>query len=574
MAARQEDQLKTATRSVRGALVALLGFSLVINLLMLTGPLFMLQIYDRILPSHSVPTLVVMAVLVVLLYMVFGILEAIRGRVLYRVARRIDEQIAAPVFRMTVRLPTIGGDLVKTVVPTRDLETVRQFLSGPGPTAVFDLPWMPIYLAIVFLFHPTLGMVAIGAIVVILALALANEFTIRRAMSDAGSRDEYGAALVDGARRNAEVIGTMGMLSNLRRVWLNSRRNYLDDAQVASDRGGSFSAAIKASRFGFQSAILGTGAYLAIHQVVSPGTMIAASIIMSRALAPIDQAVAQWRSFMNARQSFDHLKEVLAIDTAIDAATGLPAPKSLLSVADLSVAPPGTQTLTVKQIEFSLAAGEALCILGHSGSGKSTLARALVGVWHPMRGTVRLDGAEIDQFTEDARARHIGYIPQDVGLFEGTVAQNIARFDENATSTDIVSAADLAGAKDVILALPDGFETQLGPGGSGLSAGQRQRIALARAVYGDPFLIVLDEPNSNLDSEGEQALSNAVRTLRDRGKIIVVVAHRATAIALASQVLVLDGGLQAAFGPKDEVLPKILKPVSSESESESSAARS
>ncbi|MCB1492115.1 MAG: type I secretion system permease/ATPase [Rhodobiaceae bacterium] len=572
MASRQDDLLKAAVRSVRGALVAVLGFSLVINVLMLTGPLFMLQIYDRILPSHSVPTLVAMAVLVALLYMVFGFLEAIRGRVLSRVARRVDEHLADASFDAAVRLPNRGGELVKTLAPTRDLETLRQFLSGPGPATIFDLPWMPIYLSIVFLFHPTLGLVATGAIVVIVTLALANEYASRQPMRDAASSHAQGSALVDDARRNAEVTGTMGMLGNLRRVWTASRRDYLDSAQTAGDRGDGFSAAIKAARFGFQSAILGTAAYLAIFKAVSPGTMIAASIIMSRALAPIDQAVGHWRGFVNARQSLARLRDVIASDAAAGPRTALPAPKASLDIADLSLAPPGMQKLTLKNVGFSLAAGEALCVLGASGSGKSTLARALVGVWPPHRGAIRLDGTEIDHFPDEARARHIGYLPQDVALFEGTVAENIARFGADASSEDIVAAAELSGAIDVIRTLPDGFETQLGPGGSGLSAGQRQRIALARAVFGDPFLIVLDEPNSNLDSEGEQALANAVRALRERGRIVVIVAHRATAISLASQVLVLDAGLQAAFGPRDEVLPKILRTVSTEGEA--SAARS
>jgi PrtD family type I secretion system ABC transporter len=560
--ARRNDLLKTAVRSVRGAVVALLCFSLVINLLMLTGPLFMLQIYDRVLPSHSVQTLTVMAVLVALLYVIFGFLESIRSRVLSRVARRIDEQLADSSFATAVRLPVRGGEMVKNLVPTRDLEVVRQFLSGPGPATIFDLPWMPIYLAIVFIFHPTLGLVAIGAIVVIVGLALANEFATRGALENAASSQAHATALIDDARRNAEVIGTMGMLGNLRRVWSASRRGYLDNAEEAGDRGGSFSAAIKTARFGFQSAILGTGAYLAINGAVSPGTMVAASIIMSRALAPIDQAVAHWRGFVSARQSLHRLKEVLAIEETNAPRTELRVPERSLEVADLSVAPPGRQALTLNRVDFSIDAGEALCVLGPSGSGKSTLARALAGVWPALRGTVRLDGAEIDHFTEEARAAHIGYLPQDVALFEGTIAENIARFEENALSGDIVSAAELAHATDVIQKLPDGYQTRLGPGGSGLSAGQRQRIALARAVYGDPFLIVLDEPNSNLDAEGEQALANAVKMLRDRGKIVVIVAHRATAIALASQILVLGDGYQGLFGSREEVLPKILKPVS------------
>lgn len=523
----------------------------------------MLQIYDRILPSYSIPTLVVMAALVAMLYAIFGLLQAIRGRILNRIARRIDEQISGSTFETTVKLPILGGEAINNLVPTRDLEIIRQFLSGPGPIAVFDLPWMPIYLVMIFVFHPTLGAVAIAAVIVIVMLALANEFTIRRPMREAGRSNAHGQALVDDARRNAEVIGTMGMLGNLERLWSANRREYLDSTQAAGDRGGTFSSAIKATRFGFQSAILGTGAYLAIYQVVSPGAMIAASIIMSRALAPIDQVVAHWRGFINAHQSFVRLKEVIAFDQKGIGKTELPDPVASLDVAELSLAPPGTRKLSLQQINFSLDAGEALCILGPSGCGKSTLARALVGVWSPLRGSIRLDGAEIDQFPDEARASHIGYLPQDVALFEGTVAQNIARFAEDASSQEIVSAAELAFATDVILALPDGFETKLGPGGSGLSAGQRQRIALARAVYGNPFLVVLDEPNSNLDAEGEQALSNAVQALRDQGKIIVVVAHRATAIALASQILVLNAGAQAAFGPKDEILPKVLKPVRS-----------
>ena len=573
MPSQHQDLLKTAVKSVRGALVALTGFSLVINLLMLTGPLFMLQIYDRVLPAHSVSTLVVLAILVGLLYLFYGILESIRGRVLGRIARRIDEQLADRGFEVMVRLPTLGADLAGRFMPTRDLETIRQFLAGPAPATVFDLPWMPIYLAIIFMLHPVLGLVATGAAIVIVILALINEFAIRPPIREAAAAHSREMALVDDARRNAEVMGTMGMLANLRHVWAGSRRDYLDNAQVAGDRGGGFSSAIKAARFTFQSAILGVGAYLAIYQVASPGTMIAAAIIMSRALAPIDQAVVQWRSFMGARQSLQNLRQALAIGGAGEARTELPRPERSLAVQNLSVAPPGTRKLVLVRMNFALEAGDGLGIIGPSGSGKSTLARALVGVWTPAQGTVRLDGAELAHLGEETRARHIGYLPQDVALFDGTVAQNIARFDPRATSQDIVVAAELAGANEMILALPGGFETRIGPGGTGLSAGQRQRIALARAVYGDPFLVVLDEPNSNLDAEGDQALADTVKTLGDRGKIVVVIAHRPSAIAHVKQILVLNAGQQSAFGPKEDILPKVLTTVSNERDSKPARSR-
>lgn len=556
----RQSSVAEAFSALRSAFVGVGMISLVINLLMLTGPMFMLQIYDRVLASHSVPTLVVISCFAATLYVFFAVLEGIRARSLSRLSQKLDAQLTGASFSTSIGLPLALGAKSKGLDPVRDLEQMRQFWAGPGPAAIFDLPWMPIYLGIVFILHVWLGILAVAGAIIIMVLVLVNELMARgptRELSQhSGKRSTYSAA----ARRNAEVIKAMGMTGDLRDRWLGSSDEFYQAQSKSTDRASFFSTVIKAFRFMLQSAVLGLGAWLAIHQEITPGVMIAASIITARALAPVETAVTHWRSFVGARQSKKRLSEVLVAGQDDKPDTALPVPEKLLTVEMVASAAPGERVLTVQGCTFRLCAGEGLGIIGPSGSGKTSLIRAIVGVWPIMRGSVRLDGAELTQWEEKRIGSAIGYLPQDVELFDGTVSENIARFDPERTAETVIAAARLANVHDMITGLPDGYDTPIGEGGARLSAGQRQRIGLARALYGEPFLIVLDEPNSNLDAEGEMALTVAIRTMREKGSITIIVAHRPSAIAAVDQLLFIRDGKQVAFGPKDEVLKQVTQP--------------
>ncbi len=536
-------------------------FSMVINILMLTGPLFMLQVYDRVLTSHSVPTLAALAILVLVLYAFYGVLELIRNRLLVRIGTHVDETLSEPTFDAAMSNETRSGSYVPSTMPVRDMEQLRHFLNFGTALAIFDLPWMPIYLLVIFLLHPVLGVFAALAAAFLIVLAVTNEILSSKPAADTAYQGAKVAMSLEQARRNSEVVGTMGLRPALRRMWSDDRRQYRTVLQRTGDRGGIFSALTKSSRFSFQSLILALGAYLALQQELTPGAMIAASILMTRALAPVDQAIAHWRGFVSARQGYARLKNELPALRATAPATALPAPSRELAVEGLIIKPTGCETPIMQNVDFKLFAGEILGVIGPSGSGKSTLARALVNVARPLRGKVQLDGAALDQWSEEERGQHIGYLPQDIELFDGTVAQNISRFAPGAASDDIVAAAKQVGAHELIVGLTQGYDTQIGRAGALLAAGQRQRIGLARAIYGSPFLVVLDEPNSNLDNDGEQALISALQVMRDRKMIVVVVAHRPNAIAQAQKILVMTNGVQKAFGPKEQVLPQVLKPV-------------
>lgn len=546
--------LRKTTFLIVGAL------SLVINLLMLTGPLFMLQIYDRVLTSRSVPTLVVLAVLVGGLYLFFGLLEGIRARSLARVAAWIDSRLSAPSLKANIALSArFGGHLMERD-SVRDLDAVRHFLSGPGPSAIFDVPWMPVYLAIIFIFHQYLGWLALaGALVITLLIAL-NEIFSRQPAREVSTFVARRASLVSATRRNAEVLTAMGMLEAFTRRWDIHNAEYLKVQRQAVDLATYFSTSIKTFRFLLQSAVLGFGAWLVLQQEISPGVMIAASIITSRALAPVEQAVAHWRGFVAARQGAKALSDALRVQIDQLPATQLPAPCRSLEVQHLVIAPPGERAVLVQGVNFRLEAGDGLGIIGPSGSGKTSLIRTLVGVWPALKGSVRLDGAELNQWERGMLGKSIGYLPQDVELFDGTVAENISRFELTPTSEDILSAAKLAHLHDILTALPNGYDTFIGENGSRLSAGLCQRIGLARALYGAPFLLLLDEPNSNLDAEGDVALREAIRSMRARGSIVIVVAHRPSAIDPMDHLLYLREGKQSAFGEKADVLAKVLSP--------------
>ena len=567
MARRSRDAVplvSAALASLRGALAGTGALSLVINLLMLTGPLFMLQVYDRVLASGSVPTLVVLGGLVATLYVFFGVLEALRGRLLARMGQRLDARLSTAAFEVSSRILLEKGDKGRQVRPVQDIDTLRQFVSGPGPAAFFDLPWMPLYLGIVFLFHAVLGLVAIaGAIVICLLIAL-NETVARKPVREAAEEASRRAALVEAGRRNAEAVQAMGMRAALSVRWEAANGRFLDRQRRASDRTTIFSTAIKAFRFLLQSAILGAGAWLAINQEITPGVMIAASIMTSRALAPVEQAVGQWRGFVAARQSLSHLRRLLP-DVQGDAGEGLslPAPRETLRVEGVSCAPAGLSVPFVIGVSFSLSAGDGLGVIGPSGSGKSTLARAIVGVVPALKGAARLDGAELSQWSDEQISRFVGYLPQDVQLFEGTIAENIARFDTERSDDEVIAAAKLADVHDLIVSLPEGYNMGIGPDGLTLSGGQRQRIALARALYRSPFLVVLDEPNSNLDAQGEAALTRAVSEMRARGSVVIVIAHRPSAIAGVDRLLFMKDGRQMAFGPKADVMSQVIVPAPS-----------
>jgi ATP-binding cassette subfamily C protein len=554
------SELAAALGACRRAFLAIGLFSGMSNILMLTGSLFMLEVYDRVLPSRSVPTLVALLILTAGLYAAQGFIDAIRSRILVRVGDSLDETMSMRVYDAIVRLPLKIGGKGDGSQPIRDLDAVRGFLSGAGPSAFFDLPWLPVYLAICFLFHPYIGLTALGGAVILIGLTVATEVRTRSPTRHATQFAVARNALMESSRRNAEAMTAMGMVGRIAKRWRELNRSYIAATGQASDVVGGLGAASRVLRLLLQSSLLAVGAWLVIHQESTPGIIIAGSILGGRALAPVDLAIANWRGFIGARQSWQRLSRLLAqLPPRTDPMPLQPPSKSIV-VQNAAVCPPGEQKLVCQDVNFTLAGGKALGVIGPTASGKSSLARMLVGVWSPLRGTVRLDGATLDQWSPEALGRHIGYLPQDVELFPGNVAQNIARFEDPPNPEAVLAAAQAAGVHDLIVNLPDGYETKVGERGSALSAGQAQRIALARALYRDPFLVVLDEPNSNLDAEGDEALTRAILGLRARGAIVVVVAHRPSAIAGVDYILVMAKGRQQQFGPKEEILTRVAQP--------------
>ncbi|MGA9322128.1 MAG: type I secretion system permease/ATPase [Xanthobacteraceae bacterium] len=554
------SELAAALRACRQAFLAIGLFSGMSNILMLTGSLFMLEVYDRVLPSRSVPTLVALLILTAGLYAAQGFIDAIRSRILVRIGDSLDEAMSMRVYDAIVRLPLKIGTKGDGSQPMRDLDSVRGFLSGAGPSAFFDLPWLPIYLGVCFLFHTYIGLTALAGAVILVILTIVTEVQTRPPTRSATQFAVARNALLEASRRNAEAITAMGMVGRIARRWGDLNRNYVASTGQASDVVGGLGAASKVLRLLLQSSILAVGAWLVIHQESTPGIIIAGSILGARALAPVDLAIANWRGFIGARQSWERLSRLLGHLPPRAEPMPLQPPVKTLVVQNAAVCPPGEQKIVSQDINFTLTSGKALGVIGPTASGKSSLARMLVGVWTPARGTVRLDGATFDQWSQEALGRHIGYLPQDVELFPGNVAQNIARFEDPPHPEAVLAAAQAAGVHELIVNLPDGYETKVGDHGSALSAGQAQRIALARALYRDPFLVVLDEPNSNLDAEGDEALTRAILGLRARGAIVIVVAHRPSAIAGVDYILVMAKGRQQQFGPKEEVLNRVTQP--------------
>jgi ATP-binding cassette subfamily C protein len=548
--------------SCRRVFWALAAFSGLSNLLMLTGSFFMLQVYDRVLPGRSIPTLVALLVLATALYVFQAGLDLVRNRISVRVGRHLDERLGLRVFDAVVRLPLKTRGDGDGLQPLRDLDQVRGFLSGGGPAAFFDLPWMPIYLGICFMFHFWIGMTALVGALFLVGITMLTEMRTRGPATAFSRLGVSRNALAAEGRRNAEVLQAMGMRRQAAQRWQDVNGKYLLAHETASDVSSGLGGISKFSRSLLQSVVLAVGAVLVINQESTAGIIIAGSILTARALAPVEVAIVNWKAFVSARQSAQRIDCLLKLLPEDAEPLSLPAPHMALVAEQLYVAPPDSDKPVLSDVSFRLQSGQAAGIIGPSGSGKSTLARALVGIWPRLRGDVLLDNAGLDQWSPHALGKHIGYLPQTVELFEGSIAANIARFDLAATSQGVLEAARAAGAHDFIVALPNGYSTRIGEGGAGLSAGQRQRIGLARALFGNPFLVVLDEPTSNVDADGEEALTEAVLKIRRRGGIAVIVAHRPKALEGVDHVAVIGDGRLQSFGPKDEVLEKVLRPTS------------
>ena len=549
-------EILAVLKASRGAFGSVLFFSWIVNVLMLTGSLFMLQIYDRVIPSSSVPTLIALALIVFILYAYYGVLDFVRTRILVRIGRRIEERLRNRVFDAVAmlalrRLGNSGGQ------PVQDLGTIRQFLGGQGPLAFMDMPFVPIFLLFCFLLHWVLGVVALISAAIIFVLAVLTERATRGPMAQANQAMSKVNVMTEEARRNAEALHSLGMKGAIRKQWANVQHEALDFQTRANDAGAKYSMFSKVFRMVVQSGMLATGAYLAIKHEISGGSIIASSIIMGRALAPVEQAVGNWQQFLSFRKAYERLNKVLDAVPPDSSRMKLPAPQGLLEVDNLVVMLQGSDKPTLQGISFKVSPGQGLGIIGPTGAGKSTLARAIVGLILPARGSVRLDGATPEQRDDDERGQLIGYLPQDIQIFDGTVAQNISRFSDNPDPAKIVEAAQLANIHDFIMRLPGGYDTPLNEGGSRLSAGQRQRVALARALFGDPVLFVMDEPNSNLDADGEVALDRAIRSSMKRGAAVVVVAHRPSALQAMDGLLVLTNGQMAAIGTRDEIMKKV-----------------
>jgi PrtD family type I secretion system ABC transporter len=554
----QTDPVTLGLRASARRLIAVAVFSGVINLLMLSGSIYMLQVYDRVIPSRNVATLVGLSLIVLLAYIMQGYFDALRTRMLSRIGTLFDAGLQEPIHVALATLPLRGAAPAVAQQPMRDLEQIRAFLSGMGPTAFLDMPWIPIFLIALFLFHPAIGMAAITGAAAIVAMTFVTERQSRGAARIAMESGAERQVLADATRRNAEVIRALGMTRHLTARWSQANERFLQENVRVADVHANLGAGAKMLRYVLQSAILGIGAYLVVIGQASGGVMIASSIMMGRALAPIEVALATWKQLAAARQGIARLRETLASTGSSSLpSVVLPRPRRELLVRDLTVAAPGTERTIVANVSFSLAAGMGLALLGASASGKTSLTKALVGIWPAIGGAVRLDGAALHQWNHDELGRHIGYLPQEVALFDGTVAENIARFDDAAGSDAILQAARVAGAHDMIVRLPEGYSTRIGEGGMALSAGQRQRVGLARAVFGDPFLVVLDEPNANLDADGEAALTRAIESLRRDGCIVIVVSHRASSLSALNAAAVMYDGRIIAFGPRDEILARV-----------------
>lgn len=547
----RQQPIAAGLATCRSGLISVGFFSCLMNVLLLTGPFFMLQIYDRVLTSRSISTLLALALIAGALYLFYGGFDWIRSLLLARLSKAFDQEVSEAAFHKSTELAASGS------TPAQDLRQVQQFIAGPSIGTLFDVPWFPAYLAVVFLLHPLLGILALTGALLLVVIAIANQWAALSLNAQSSQHATHEDTLLVAARRQVEPLQAMGMIANTHRLWNEAHNARLDAQTSGADRQSFFASSSKTLRLVLQSAILGFGAYLVIGNELSPGALIAASIIFARALAPLDQTIAQWRSISASRDAYSRLRASLAETDDLKEDLILDLPHRTLAVSELSVAVPDRSAVLMENASFTLQAGDALGIIGPSGGGKTSLIKGLLGLWPATEGEVRFDGATLDQWSSDKRGEIIGYLPQDIELFPGTIAQNIARFGTDASPKQILDAANLACVHDLIVSKPNGFDAVVGPGGLALSGGERQRVALARAVFRRPFLVVLDEPNSNMDGVGEAALSATIKQLRAQGSIVIVVTHRSNVLSEVNKLLQIQDGRPTLFGDKQEVLRKL-----------------
>jgi len=557
----KRQKLAELTAGFRGVIIFLFVLSGIINILALTGSLYMMQIYDRALTSGSVPTLVVLSTIAIGLYLFQGAFDIIRSQILVRVGARLDKKIAPLAHRVAIDMPRFGFSTSEALDRGRDVDTVRSFLGSQGPMALFDLPWMPIYLIFIYMLHPLLGALTFGGAIILTILTIVSEFRTKSLNNQTRKAALTRNTIADSNTRNADILKAMGFADRAVNRFNTANADHLDLQTRANDISGTFSAISRVLRMVLQSAVLGLGAYLTIKQELSAGAIIACSVASARALAPVDQAIANWKPFVAARMAYQRLRDTVVAMVSVEEPMKLPAPKHKLSVDKVTVAVPGSGRVILSDISFEIEAGQALGVIGPSAGGKTTLVRAIAGIWPVLRGSIRLDGADLSQWREAEWGEHFGYLPQDVSLMDGTIEENISRFDPAPDYQKVIEAARAAGVHDMIVKLPEGYRTQLGSQGAALSAGQRQRIGLARALYGNPFLVIMDEPNSNLDGEGEVALTEAIKGISARGGIAIVVAHRPSALVAVEYLAVVQNGRIAAFGPKTEIMKPASQPA-------------
>jgi ATP-binding cassette, subfamily C, type I secretion system permease/ATPase len=555
---RKDNLLSRGFRATRPAFVTAIFFSFFINILAFVGPLYMLQVYDRVLASRNYTTLLFLTLIAGFLLLVYAVLEKIRSAVLVRAGLLFDAKTRSELFESVLYGSLKQPGLAHHTV-LRELDIIREFITGSGLISFCDAPWVPIFVAACFIMHPVYGWIALSGAVLIFAFAVANELLTREHLKSATKSSNLAGTFAAATFRNVEVLHAMGMWRPLRDRWLSRQNETLAWQAIASDRAGILLTATKFLRAFLQVAILGAGAYLSIIRESTPGAMIAASIVMGRALAPVEIIVAQWKSFLAARSAYDRITELLGIVPVMPKRMKLPSPEGHLTVQNIVVAPPGMQRPVLAGVSFALPAGSSLGIIGPSAAGKSSLARAIVGVWPIFNGDIRIDGAALSHWDNEQLGRHIGYLPQDVELFSGTVAENIARF-QTVDETLVIAAAQMAGVHVMVQAMPEGYNTQIGDGGQSLSGGQRQRIGLARALYGMPTLVILDEPNASLDADGEAALMGTLQRLKAENRTVILITHKTNILSMMDKILVLNQGTLQGFGDRDEIFAKLLAP--------------
>ena len=553
-----KSDLEKALNLCKGAFIWAAVFSMVINILQLVPTIYMLQLYDRVVPTGNRSTLLMLTLIMLVLFLTLGALEWVRSQILVRVSSRLETLLNERLFNICYKQALYSGGQQASSQALDDLTSLRQFLTGNGLFAFFDVPWLPVYIAVMFVFHPYYGWAAIGVAIILIIVAIIQERSTAKILDEANALANVGRGLVNKNLRNAEVIESMGMLQNIQRRWVEGTRQVLVLQATASSRAGLVSGLSKVIRMSSQSLILALGAYLVIENEITGGLMIAGSILLGRALAPIDMMIGSWKGFIGARGQYSRLNELLRqVPSDIDKMT-LPDPEGLFQIEGAVVVPPGAKVPALKGITLTIAKGDVVGVIGPSGSGKSTFARALLGIWPTSNGKVRLDGADVFAWNRKELGPFIGYLPQDIELFEGTISENIARFGD-IDPEKVVNAAKMADVHSMILRLPQGYDTHIGAGGGNLSGGQRQRIGLARALYGDPVIVVLDEPNSNLDEQGEVALGNAISKLKQKNATVIVITHRNNVLVNVDKLLILNDGLLSIYGPKDQVIAHLQK---------------